>query len=299
MAISSVKAKINGTTYNLTLNEETGAYEATLTAPSLSSYNQPNHYYPIEVVATDNHGNSVIVNQADAEFGEQLRLYVVEEVKPTISVIFPTNGSFITNNKPTISWRCTDNDSGVAEGSIHIMIDGTIPDGIVSVGILGIYQKVYDCTFIPKTALSEGEHEITFLCADHDGNTESKSITVKVDTIPPSLTVSSPAEDMYTNVSPYTISGYTNDSGSSPVTLTVNGNTVAVGTDGYFTTQVNLSLGDNTVTVKATDGAGLSTTIQRTLNYNNIPPELSNVLLAPNPALVASQVTISVTVTDE
>ena len=41
MAIKAVKAVINGQTYNLTLNSGTGKYEATVTAPAESSYNQP------------------------------------------------------------------------------------------------------------------------------------------------------------------------------------------------------------------------------------------------------------------
>lgn len=297
MAISTVKATINGTTYNLTLNEETGAYEAVMTAPDSSSYNQPNHYYPIEVIVTDSHGNNTIINQADTEFGDQLKLYVMEEVKPTISVIFPTDGSFITSNMPTISWSCTDDDSGVDQDSISLKID----DEVISTDNITIVESngVYNCTYIPQEAFGEGEHEISFSCADNDGNIQEKTISINIDTIPPSLTVSSPAENLYTNVSPYTVSGYTNDSGASPVTLTVNGQNVDVGTDGFFTTQIELSLGDNTIFITATDGAGLSTTVQRTLNYNNIPPELSNVLITPNPALVASQVTISVTVTDE
>lgn len=297
MAISAVKIKINGTTYSLTLNEETGTYEAVLTAPNVSSYNQPNHYYPIEVVATDNHGNSTIVNQADIEFGEQLRLYVIEEIKPTIDVIFPTDDSFITNNMPTISWTCTDDDSGVKQESITLSIDGVE----ISSENLTITQSgnVFSCTYIPEDALSEGNHSFSFSCEDNDGNIQAKVISVKVDTIPPSLTVSSPAENLYTNVSPYTVSGYTNDSVESPVTLTVNGQSVTVGADGFFITYVVLSDGDNTINVTATDGAGLSTTVQRILNYNNVPPELSNVSITPNPALVASQVKISVTVTDE
>lgn len=39
MAIKSVQATIKGTTYNLTLNSSTGLYEASVTAPSTSSYN--------------------------------------------------------------------------------------------------------------------------------------------------------------------------------------------------------------------------------------------------------------------
>ena len=53
MAVQTVKAKTNGQTINLTHNKGSLAWEATTTTPSQSSYNQPNHYYGVEVTATD------------------------------------------------------------------------------------------------------------------------------------------------------------------------------------------------------------------------------------------------------
>lgn len=40
MAIKIVRAQVNGTWHTLTLNESTGKYEATVTAPGKTSYNQ-------------------------------------------------------------------------------------------------------------------------------------------------------------------------------------------------------------------------------------------------------------------
>lgn len=68
MAVQTVKAKVNGQTINLTYNEGTQAWEATTTAPSKSSYNQPNHYYGVEVTATDDSGNSTTVNATTGDF---------------------------------------------------------------------------------------------------------------------------------------------------------------------------------------------------------------------------------------
>ena len=48
MAVKTVQAVINGTTVTLTYNSSTGKYEATVTAPSKSSYNvNSGHYYPV------------------------------------------------------------------------------------------------------------------------------------------------------------------------------------------------------------------------------------------------------------
>ena len=57
MAVQSVSAVINGQTVNLTYNAESGKYEATVTAPTGSSYPRQGHYYPVSVTATDDAGN--------------------------------------------------------------------------------------------------------------------------------------------------------------------------------------------------------------------------------------------------
>ena len=53
VSVKTVQATINGQTYTLTLNSSTGKYEATVTAPSKSSYNQSGHYYGVTDKATD------------------------------------------------------------------------------------------------------------------------------------------------------------------------------------------------------------------------------------------------------
>lgn len=103
MAVKTVQTVINGQTYTLTLNSSTGKYEATITAPSKSSYNQSGHYYPIKVTATDEAGNSTSKDATDSTLGSSLRLTVKEKVAPVIAIVSPTAGSFSTNSKPTIT----------------------------------------------------------------------------------------------------------------------------------------------------------------------------------------------------
>lgn len=44
MAVKSANATVNGQVYTLSYNATTKKYEATISAPSVSSYNQTNHY---------------------------------------------------------------------------------------------------------------------------------------------------------------------------------------------------------------------------------------------------------------
>lgn len=297
MAVKTVTAKINGQSYTLTLNASTGKYEATVTAPTKSSYNQEGHYYNVEVSATDDAGNTATKDASDSTLGTSLQLKVKEKVAPVISITAPTAGATLTNNKPTITWTITDEDSGVNPDTISLTIDsGTaVTSGITKTKS----ADGYTCSYTPASALADGSHTITFNASDYDGNAATaKSTTFKVDTVPPTLSIASPADGLITNKATVTVSGTTNDVTSSPVTLTVNGKAVTVGSDGSFSTTVTLSAGENTITVVATDSAGKSTTVTRTVELDTGAPVFKSVVITPNPVDCGKTFTISVEVTD-
>lgn len=296
MAVSSVKAKINGITYTLAYNAETGAYEGTVTAPVSSSFNQSGGYYDVEITAYDDSGNSAVANSSDLSFGDSLKLYVEEKVSPTITIVSPTDNAVLTNNKPTISWKCVDTDSGINTDTINLYIDGTEADGTISAVN---NNGTYTCSYIPTKVLTDGTHTIKYEVYDNDGNAKTAQITVKVDTVAPTLTISQPENNIKVNKTPITVSGYTSDVTSSPVVLTVNDESVAVDANGYFTTAVDLVNGDNTITIKSTDSAGKSTIITRTVNFNNKPPIIEAVSIVPNPVEAGAVFKVSVVVTDE
>lgn len=301
MAVQSVSAVINGQTVNLTYNAETGKYEATVTAPSSSSYPLSGHYYPVSVTATDDAGNSTTVDDTDATLGESLRLQVKEHVAPVITIVSPTSGSYIISNQPTIQWTVTDDDSGVDESSISITLDGTeYTTGITKTAITGGFS----CSFTPASALDDGSHTASFAADDNDGNSATaKTTTFTIDTVPPVLSVTAPEDGAKTNVAALTVTGVTNDVTSSPVTLTVQLNSgtaeeVTVGQDGSFSKALTLATGENTITVVATDMAGKSSTVTRTVTLDQSAPVISAVSIVPNPVDAGQTYIISVTVSD-
>lgn len=297
MAVKTMQATLNGQTYNLTLNTITGKYEATITAPSTSSYKQSGHYYPMSVSATDDAGNTTTVNTSTATIGDSLKLVVKETTPPAITVTSPTANQTLTNNKPTIAFTFTDSDSGVNSDTISVTIDGTkYTSGINKTTI----TNGYSCTYVPETALSDGSHTVTVSATDNDGNTKTATaVTFKIDTVPPALSVTSPVDGLVTNQPTVTVTGTTNDATSSPVTLTINGEAVTVTSIGTFSHVVTLTNGNNTITVVATDAAGKSTTVTRTVTYNTSAPVISAVTITPNPVNTGNVFTISVTATDE
>lgn len=301
--VKTVQAIINGQTYNLTLNRDTGKYEATISAPAKSSYSLEGHYYPVTVKAVDDAGNIAQKDHTDSVLGESLKLKVKEKVAPTIVITYPTASAVITNNKPTITFKVTDDDSGVNPATIGVTVDSgdkITGDKIVKSKVSGGYE----CTFVPDTALNDGQHTIRVDASDFDGNAATqKSVAFKVDTVPPTLNITSPSEGIITNNASLTVSGKTNDATSSPVTVTIklnsgNAENVQVEESGTFSKVVTLSPGRNTITIVATDSAGKSTTIIRNVTLDTGAPVIHGVTITPNPVDAGKTFIISVEVTD-
>lgn len=297
MSVKTVQAIINGQTYTLTLNNDTGKYEATVTAPVKSSYNQTGHYYPVTVKATDDAGNTTTKDDKDSALGQSLRLTVKEKVAPVTAITYPTSGAFITNATPAITFKVTDEDSGINEESIKLTVDGSV----VQAGEINkkTVSGGYECTYTPKSELGNGAHTIEVEVSDHDGNTAAvQTVSFTVDTVPPTLSVTAPADNLVTNQASLVVSGKTDDATSKPVTVTVNGEKVAVNENGTWSKTITLSPGANTITVVATDKAGKSTTVTRRVTLDTGAPEFKSVVLTPNPVDAGKTFIISVEVTD-
>lgn len=302
MAVKTVQAIINGVTTTLTLNTETGKYEATVTAPSTSSYNvNDGHYYPVTIKATDQAGNVTTKNDTDATLGESLKLKVKEKVAPVITITSPTASARLTNNKPQIAFTVTDADSGVNPDTIKITIGATV----ITTGITKTASgKGFTCTYTPTTALADGSNTIKVDAVDYDGNAAAqKSVTFIVDTVPPTLSITAPANNLVTNQAACTVTGVTNDATSSPCTVTVKLNSgaaekVTVNADGTFSKALTLVAGSNTITVVSTDSAGKSSTVTRTVNLDQVAPVIKSVTITPNPVDAGRTYVISVEVTD-
>ena len=301
MAVKTVQAVINGQTHTLTYNATTKKYEATVTAPSTSSYNQNGHYYNVQIKATDEAGNSVSKDATDTTLGSSLKLRVKEKVAPVISITAPSSSAKLTNNKPVIKWTVTDSDSGVDPSTIKLIIDSqTVTTGITKTAS----GKNYTCSYTPTTALSDGSHTIKISASDYDGNAAAqKSITFTVDTVPPELSVTAPIDNLVTNQASIEVKGTTNDVTSSPVTLTIKLNngtaqTVEVGSDGSFSKTLTLVSGENTIVITATDGAGKTSTVTKQVELDQTAPVIQSVTITPNPVNAGATYTISVEVTD-
>ncbi len=309
MAVNQVRARINGTWVTLTKNATTGKYEGTIAAPNVTSYNvNTNHYYPVTAEVSDFAGNVTTADDTHATLGSQLKLYVKEVTKPTIVFTAPASGAYLASNTPAISFQARDeaNGSGIKISTLQIKVDSGTALTNTSPGVtVTSVTNGYDITYTPQSALSDGSHTVTVNIQDNDGNAATQaSRTFTVDTVPPTLSVTSPAEGTtYKNTAALAVSGTTNDSTSSPVTITIklNGSdhgAVTVDGSGNFSKSVTLIEGSNTIEVKATDKAGKATTVSRTVILDTVAPVVNSITIAPNPVNVGQSYVITVDVSD-
>lgn len=305
MAVSTVQAIINGQTYNLTYNSSSGKYEATVTAPSTSSYNQSGHYYSVTVKASDTAGNVTTKDASDGTLGASLKLTVKEKVAPTITITSPGASAKLITSTPAITFQLRDTDSGVDISTLTLKIDGGSAIGNAASGMTcTAVSGGYDCTYIVQNALTDGSHTITINISDHDGNAASQaSVSFTVDTVAPTLNVTAPAAELITNTATQNVVGTTSDATSSPVTVTVKLNgtdqgAVTVDGSGNFTKAITLLSGSNTIIVRATDAAGKYTEVTRTVTLDTVAPTISAITLTPNPVDAGATYIITVTVSD-
>lgn len=308
--IVSVQAIINGQTYNLTKGTgdtwtvsataptETSGSNNSGQGPGVGTNAQGKGYYPVTIKATDDFGNITTLDVTDTTWGEALKLKVLEKTAPVATLTSPSSGAFIKNAKPIITFAVTDSGSGVNPAECYVVIDGGSPIKATA----SINGTTATCTYTPATNLADGAHSVKVYGSDHDGNRSNEaSATFTIDTTPPTLNITSPAEETTkTNLTTITVSGTTNDVTSSPVTIKITGGaqdyTNVPVTGGKFSQVVKLTPdATNTLVITATDSAGQVTTVTRVVIVSTAAPVITDIAITPNPSDVGGSLAISLT----
>lgn len=300
MAIQTVRAQVNGTWHTLTYNDDNGRWEATITAPGATSHNQPDGYYNVTVEATNTAGTQAT---ASGTTMEGLRLVVKETVAPVITIVSPSNGARVTNSNQPVTFTVVDEagGSGVDLDSVVVKLDNVA----VSAGEVthSAVTNGYSFTYTPASPMGDGAHTVTVDASDNDGNAAAqKSTTFTVDTVAPSLNVTSPTEGLITNNASLTVTGTTNDATSSPVTVSITLNdadqgTVTVESSGAFSKSITLTSGANVIVVTSADQAGKSTSVTRNVTLDTSVPQIVSATITPNPVDAGETMVISVQIT--
>lgn len=301
MAIQTVRANVNGTWHTLSYDAASGSYKATISAPGATSYHQSGGYYNVSVEATNEAGTT---GTADGATLPGLQLVVLEKVAPVITILSPSSGAYVSNSKQPVVFNVVDEagGSGVDPDSVVVKLDNVA----VAAGTIARTEITngYSFTYTPAEAMQDGSHTVTVNASDHDGNAASaKSTTFTVDTVPPTLNITAPADNLITNTASLNVVGVTNDATSSPVTVRISLNgadqgSVTVQSNGSFSKTVTLQEGSNTIVVTATDAAGKASSVTRSVTLDTSVPVIQSATITPNPVDAGATMVISVVISE-
>ncbi|WP_164997800.1 hypothetical protein, partial [Methanolobus psychrotolerans] len=181
-------------------------------------------------------------------------------------------------------------------------INGSVVDvNLASVTVNGVSASLDGNNYSATIDLTEGANTITVVAVDSAGNSGSNSSTsIVLDTVVPVVYIDPVTTP--TNVSSQTINGSVVDVNLASVT--VNGESASLDGTNYSAT-IDLTEGENTITVVATDNAGNtgvnSTSIVLNSGPDPVPPVLSDLTIVPGKILniTTDSALVTVNVTDE
>ncbi len=137
-----------------------------------------NGYHTVELTIAD-----VADNVAQAAYSFNV---LIDVLPPTISNITPANGSLVATATPILSAVFSDNLTGVAPASAHILLDGVEVTGQANVTASGF-------SFVPA-ALSDGPHLLSISVRDNQGNQAQALVNFTTDTTAPVIFNPAPAD---------------------------------------------------------------------------------------------------------
>jgi PGF-pre-PGF domain-containing protein len=202
------------------------------------------YYLPIN--ATDNAGNS--------NTSVNITLFVNDTTPPTHSDNMPLSGT--NNTTPTISINATDRGSGINASSAEMKVEG-VPV------LLNDTSSGFTFNFTNTTTVVYNHGDtvnVTFNVSDNEGHMNSTSWKFYIDTVMPTIEITSHKEGYSTTSSSIIVTSTVNGTGSPP-TVTVNSvtavnKTKTINFNGTFSAPTSLTVGPNTIHANVTDAAG-------------------------------------------
>ena len=204
---------------------------------------------------------------------------------PIITVLAPSEGAYTNNQKPEIVVSVSDFERGeLIPGSMKLYIDSvdismqshiSIPFDDDDDDVQGYITGA--AAYTPTIALIDGTHVVKASIMDEAGNTAVEEWAFTVDSSMPSVEVSYPADSItYVNTESITVTG-TAEAGLELAIVGITGAELIIGNNGAFSANIALAKGDNSFIIRATDLAGNTIDIKRTVYRDNDVPSINRV----------------------
>ena len=200
---------------------------------------------------------------------------------PSVSVFTLSDGAITSSGILSI----TGNASG-ANGIKSVIINGAP----LALGTLNAFSQAF--------TLAPGENTFTVTAIDNAGLEATDSRTITYDNTQPVITVTAPADNSTLSATSVVVTGYLDNPGT--LSARVNGGSAqsAAMTGNAFSVTLNLSAGSNTIALTATDLAGNSSTVNRTVVSDTTSPSLAVTTPSLDISTDQSTLVLSGTLTD-
>jgi uncharacterized repeat protein (TIGR03803 family) len=257
---NSLNLTVAGTVVNgqtLTINGQnvalssTGAFSTTVTLAEGATV--------ITLQAQDALGNSAV----------QTISGTLDTVAPVVVINSPLPGTTVTTSLVTVS--------------------GTVDDPAAALTLNGSPLANNNGTFSTTVSLTAGQTTLAVQAHDAAGNVGSKSVTISLDSTPPVVAFTAPANGSATRTATVQVTGTVDNPAD---TITVNGFPAAVSAGKFVLSNFALKDGPNVLTAVATDPFGLTSSVSITVNLDRTPPAMP-VLTNPPTYVKTDRVTLA------
>ena len=268
--VSDATSGVNGVTCNGVAASVTGnAYTCSVTLSIGIN--------AVSVVATDKVGNAsspVVIHTT----------FTPDTTAPVVTIASPAAGTFTNQTTVTVSGTATD--------------DISVATVTVNGAVVPLSGNAWTTTVTLTSA--EGPQTITAIATDGSGNSTPATVVITLDTTPPVIAITSPADQSSGTSATLSVAGSVNDTSSGVASVTFNGVNGAFAS-GTFTCTVPLIVGDNPITAVATDKAGNtnSTSIHATYTPDTQAPVITITSPAAGTFTKQTAVTVSGVATDD
>jgi outer membrane protein assembly factor BamB len=175
-------------------------------------------------------------------------LAVLDTTPPTVAITSPASGALFKAQPITVT--------------------GTVNEKMSKVVVNGITATLNGSTFTAQNVPlpRDGMQTITAVATDPSGNAGQDSVTVALDTLPPTLVIDSPPANLTTTDAAIGVAGTVSDVITPNPAVTVNGVNAMVSSRSFAAAGIPLKVGTNPITVLARDQAGNVSTATITVN---------------------------------
>jgi hypothetical protein len=195
----------------------------------------------------------------------------IDKTPPVLTITSPANGAVLFSSNVAESGTATDAVSGID----MVTCNGTLAT---------VTGTAFSCAV---TLSAIGSNTLNTVATDAAGNSTPAQVSVTYSQVP-KITLTSPANLSWFNISPTTVTGTVDDPNA---TVMVNAVQAAV-VNGSFSVAVPLQEGPNTITAVATNAAGVAGTASLEVNLDTTPPHVT--ITSPPDKFVTTEASISV-----